>query len=64
MMQLLTGAEKDVNVTFWYCYVTSKCLNRTSVAYDKPLKAKLFFVLNPSRVVQLNLKTPKFCGSM
>ncbi len=49
---------------FRYCHITYRWLNRASVSCDKSLKAKLFFVLNPSRVVKLNLTMPKLCGSM
>ena len=52
-MQLLTGAEQDGNVTIQYCHMIYKCLNRALCSCDKPLKAKLFFILYPSRAVQL-----------
>jgi hypothetical protein len=52
-MQLLTGAEEDGNVTIQYCHMTNKCLNRAHRSCDKPLKAKVFFILYPSRAPQL-----------
>jgi hypothetical protein len=45
-MQLLTGAELDGNVTLRYCHITY-------LSCDKPLTAKVFLILYPSRVDQL-----------
>ena len=63
-MQLLIGAEYDGNVTIQYCHMTYKCLNRAHRSRDKPLKAKVFFILYPSRAAQLQFTTPKFFESM
>ncbi len=52
-MQLLTSAEYNENDTLRYCHMTYKCLNRAYRSCDKPLKAKEFLILFPSRAVQL-----------
>ncbi len=52
-MQLLTGAEQDGNATPRYCHMTYKCLNRAYPSCDKPLKARVFLILYPSRAFQL-----------
>ncbi len=56
-MQLLTGAEKDGNVTLRYCHMTYKCLNRAYHSCDKPLEAKVFIILNPSRMAGYGKRT-------
>jgi hypothetical protein len=62
-MQLLTGAEQDGNVTIQYCHMIYKCLNRAHRSCDKPLKAKVFFILYPSRAAQLQFNNAQVLWS-